>query len=94
MGQVVGAIVADTQRHAQTAAKKVKVECQQLPSLLTIEVSCCIAVLFLLAKQNEREDQTYILTWLLSCDLISYLNVSSRCKAVMQLSHCHITFSM
>ena len=38
VGQVIGAIIADTQRHAQTAAKKVKVLYEELPALFTIEV--------------------------------------------------------
>ena len=38
VGQVIGAIVADTQKHAQLAAKKVKVQYEQLPAVFTIEV--------------------------------------------------------
>ena len=37
-GQVIGAIVADTQAQAQRAAKAVKVEYEDLPSIITIEV--------------------------------------------------------
>ena len=38
-GQVIGAIVADTQAQAQRAAKAVKIEYEDLPRILTIEAS-------------------------------------------------------
>lgn len=37
VGQIIGLIVADTKRHAQAAAHKVKIEYQDLPHILTIE---------------------------------------------------------
>lgn len=38
MGQVIGAVVADTQVHAQRAAKAVKVEYEELEPVITIKV--------------------------------------------------------
>lgn len=38
MGQVIGAVVADTQVHAQRAAKVVKVEYEELEPVITIKV--------------------------------------------------------
>lgn len=37
-GQIIGAIVADTRAHAQIAAKAVKVEYEELDTIITIEV--------------------------------------------------------
>ena len=37
-GQTIGAILADTQAHAQKAAKAVKVEYEELDPIITIEV--------------------------------------------------------
>lgn len=42
MGQVIGAVVADTQVHAQRAAKAVKVEYEELEPIITIKVRSCI----------------------------------------------------
>ena len=39
MGQVIGAIVAETQAQAQRAANSVKVTYEDLPRILTIEVN-------------------------------------------------------
>lgn len=38
VGQVIGAVVADTQRHAQLAAKKVRVDYEEQDAIFTIEV--------------------------------------------------------
>lgn len=38
MGQVIGAVVADTQIHTQRAAKVVKVEYEELEPVITIKV--------------------------------------------------------
>ena len=38
MGQVIGAVVADTQVHAQRAAKAVKVVYEELEPIITIKV--------------------------------------------------------
>jgi len=38
-GQVIGAVIADSQKHAQLAAKKVRVEYENLPALITIQAS-------------------------------------------------------
>ena len=37
-GQVIGAIVAETEAQAQRAVKMVKIEYEDLPRILTIEV--------------------------------------------------------
>lgn len=42
MGQVIGAVLADSQRHAQLAAKKVAVAYEEKPAILTLEVSCVL----------------------------------------------------
>ena len=39
MGQVIGAMVAETQAQAQRAANSVKVTYEDLPRILTIEVN-------------------------------------------------------
>ena len=39
VGQLIGVILADTQAQAQRAAKMVKVTYEDLPRILTIEVS-------------------------------------------------------
>ena len=39
MGQVIGAIVAETQAQAQRATKMVKITYEELPRILTIEVN-------------------------------------------------------
>lgn len=44
MGQVIGAVVADTQVHAQRAAKVVKVEYEELEPVITIKVSSYIVI--------------------------------------------------
>ncbi|XP_067942765.1 xanthine dehydrogenase/oxidase-like [Watersipora subatra] len=46
VGHVIGAILADTQRHAQTAAKKVKVDYEQLPALFTTEDAIAVGSFF------------------------------------------------
>lgn len=38
MGQIIGAVLADTQIHAQRAAKSVKVEYERLEEIITIQV--------------------------------------------------------
>ena len=38
VGQVIGAVVAETQAQAQRAAKMVKISYEELPRILTIEV--------------------------------------------------------
>lgn len=44
MGQVIGAVVADTQVHAQRAAKVVKVEYEELEPVITIKVRSYIVI--------------------------------------------------
>ena len=39
MGQIIGAVIADNQIHAQRAAKCVKVEYEALEEIITIQVS-------------------------------------------------------
>ena len=46
MGHVIGAVVADTKSQAQRAAKMVKIEYEDLPSILTIEVNCLLCFFF------------------------------------------------
>ena len=41
VGQVIGAVLADTQFHAQLAAKAVKVQYEELKPIITIEVRYC-----------------------------------------------------
>jgi xanthine dehydrogenase molybdopterin-binding subunit B len=38
MGQVIGAVVADTKIHAQRAAKRVKIVYEELEPIITIKV--------------------------------------------------------
>lgn len=38
MGQIIGAVVADSQPHAQRAAKAVKIEYEELQPVITIQV--------------------------------------------------------
>jgi xanthine dehydrogenase/oxidase len=38
MGQIIGAVVADTQVHAQRAAKLVKIQYEELEPIITIKV--------------------------------------------------------
>ena len=47
VGQVIGAIVAETQAQAQRAAKMVKITYEELPRILTIEVT----------KQKKNSDK-------------------------------------
>ena len=45
VGHIIGAVVADTQVHAQRAAKAVKVTYEDLqPVIVTIQVCLCILV--------------------------------------------------
>lgn len=39
MGHVIGAVVADTQLHAQRAAKAVSIQYEELQAIITIQVS-------------------------------------------------------
>lgn len=38
MGHIIGAVVADTQVHAQRAAKAVKIQYEELKPIVTIQV--------------------------------------------------------
>jgi len=40
VGQIIGAIAAETQAQAQRAVKMVKITYEDLPTILTIEVRC------------------------------------------------------
>lgn len=73
MGQIIGAVIADTQRHAQLAAKKIRVQYEELPVLLTLEV--CASIVFntcactgaYLGMSNNRMFESW------SCLLIVFL---------------------
>lgn len=46
MGHIIGAVVADTQLHAQRAAKAVKIQYEELKPIVTIQVGAnnCVAL--------------------------------------------------
>lgn len=41
VGHIIGAVVADTQLHAQRAAKAVKIKYEELKPIVTIQVGVC-----------------------------------------------------
>ena len=50
VGQVIGAIVAETQAQAQRAAKMVNISYEELPRILTIEVITFVDITSLCSK--------------------------------------------
>jgi xanthine dehydrogenase molybdopterin-binding subunit B len=55
MGQIIGAVVADTQVHAQRAAKLVKIQYEELEPIITIKARFILSILaFIPPFQNEN----------------------------------------
>ena len=55
VGQVIGAVLADTQFHAQLAAKAVKVQYEELKPIITIEVRYCSSIVTLYITYSTTE---------------------------------------
>jgi xanthine dehydrogenase/oxidase len=55
-GQVIGVVLADTQLRARTAAKKVKIEYEDLPALITIDQAIAVGSFFPYGKELRKGD--------------------------------------
>lgn len=55
-GQVIGVVLADTQLHARAAAKKVKIEYEDLPALITIDQAIAVGSFFPYGKELRKGD--------------------------------------
>jgi xanthine dehydrogenase/oxidase len=55
-GQVIGVVLADTQLRARTAAKRVKIEYEDLPALITIDQAIAAGSFFPYGKELRKGD--------------------------------------
>lgn len=55
-GQVIGVVLADTQLRARVAAKKVKIEYEDLPALITIDQAIAVGSFFPYGKELRKGD--------------------------------------
>lgn len=55
-GQVIGVVLADTQLRARVAAKKVKIEYEDLPALITIDQAIAVGSFFTYGKELRKGD--------------------------------------